>query len=57
MLAALLYLPGAAVFIWAKKEQRALRMFKPYEMVILVLLVAVSIMAIIFIVTGRLSLT
>ena len=56
MLAALLYLPGAAVFIWAKKEQRAQRMFKPYEMVILVLLVAVSVMAIIFIVTGRLSL-
>ena len=56
MLAALLYLPGALVFIWAKKEQKAKLIFKPYEIAILVMLVAVSVTAIIFIATGRLSL-
>ena len=57
MLAALLYLPGAAVFVWAKREQRAKRIFKPYEIGVLVLLALISVVAIISIVTGRLSLT
>ncbi|MCA3771250.1 basic amino acid/polyamine antiporter [Cutibacterium sp.] len=57
MLAALLYLPGAAVFVWAKREQRAKRIFKPYEIGVLVLLALISVVSIISIVTGRLSLT
>ncbi|MSS46710.1 amino acid permease [Cutibacterium sp. WCA-380-WT-3A] len=56
MFAALLYLPGVAVFIWAKKEQKAKRIFKPYEIIILALLIAVSVIAIILIATGRLTL-
>ncbi|MDO4917406.1 MAG: arginine-ornithine antiporter [Rothia sp. (in: high G+C Gram-positive bacteria)] len=56
LLSALLYLPGAAVYIWAQKENGRKQFFKGFEWAILALLVIASIYAIILMVNGSLSL-
>lgn len=56
LLAALLYVPGAAVYAWARKENGAKKIFQPYELVILVVLIAAAIAALWMIARGDLSL-
>ncbi|WCZ33214.1 arginine-ornithine antiporter [Corynebacterium massiliense] len=56
LLSALLYLPGAAVYIWAKREKGAKHYFKPYELIILAVLAIAAVAALWMLATGSLSL-
>lgn len=55
-LATLLYLPGIIVFIWAKRERGDHSFLKPYEYIILAVLVVGAIYAIYGLATGSISL-
>ena len=55
LLGSLLYAPGAAVYLWARKE-RAERAFKAYELVILAALLLMAVVAAYLLSTGGLSL-
>ncbi|MFC0397315.1 arginine-ornithine antiporter [Paraburkholderia rhizosphaerae] len=55
LLSALLYAPGVIVYAWSKREQRT-RMFRPFEMLILVGLLALAACAAVLLATGGLSL-
>jgi arginine:ornithine antiporter/lysine permease len=55
LLSALLYAPGAALFLWAKR-QHAQRPFTGRELVILVLLLLLALVAVYLLVIGRLVL-
>jgi arginine:ornithine antiporter/lysine permease len=55
LLAALLYAPGVLLYGWARREKGA-RLFKPFEIVILIALVVLAIIAACLLSTGRLGL-
>lgn len=56
LLAALLYLPGAAVFIWARKEQHATRIFRPFELILLAVMAVAAAAAIWLLIRGDITL-
>ncbi|TNL99877.1 amino acid permease [Corynebacterium tapiri] len=56
LLSALIYLPGALVYIWAKREKGDRNWFKTYEWIILGVLVVGSIAAVIQIANGNIAL-
>lgn len=56
LLAAILYLPGAAVYVWAKKEKGERRLFAWYELLVLLGLVAAAGTAIAMIANGSIRL-
>lgn len=55
LLSALLYAPGVFIYAWAKREHGA-RMFKPFEAVILTVIVALAAVAAWMLASGRLGL-
>ncbi|QNV37271.1 arginine-ornithine antiporter [Rothia terrae] len=56
LLTALLYLPGALVYIWAKREKGERRYFKPFEWIIVAVLALAAIYAIVLFANGSMSL-
>lgn len=56
LLAAIMYLPGVAIFIWAKVEGKAHTIFRRFEYVVLAVLAIASVVGIVMIVNGQLSL-
>ncbi|MCZ9309775.1 arginine-ornithine antiporter [Corynebacterium uberis] len=56
LLAALLYVPGAAVYIWARREKGEKTLFRGYELLILAVMVVAAVAAIVLIARGELSL-
>lgn len=55
LLSALIYLPGALVFVWAKREKGEKQLFKPYEWVIVAVLAVSAIAALWNIFAGNIS--
>lgn len=55
LLAALMYLPGVIIYIWAKKEAKT-TVFKPWEYLVLAVIAGAAIAGLVMIVTGQLSL-
>jgi arginine:ornithine antiporter/lysine permease len=55
LLAALLYAPGVLLYGWARREKGA-RLFKPFEIVILIALIVLATIAAWLLSTGRLGL-
>ena len=55
LLAALIYLPGVILYVWAKREKGDQSLFRPYEWIIFAVLVIAAIAAICNIVNGTIS--